>query len=88
MHSRSRASRRILIATVAVLCGGCERSSGPPDVTAPAMRSVDYKRYLRQGVEQMRRQLYSSAAAELAKWQQIKPDDPELLFQFGGHSGP
>ncbi len=51
-------------------------------MTAPALRSVDYKRYLRQGVEQMRRQLYSSAAAELAKCQQIKPDDPELLFQL------
>ncbi|MBM3791487.1 MAG: VCBS repeat-containing protein, partial [Acidobacteria bacterium] len=41
---------------------------------------AEFRRHLRQGVEQLRRYLVESAAAELAACAKLRPDDPELLF--------
>jgi tetratricopeptide (TPR) repeat protein len=82
MTGRLRTLAFTMIGVNSVICSGCERPSESSNAPAPTVQTMDYKRHLRQGVEQMRRHLYTSAAAELQKCQEVKPDDPDLLFHL------
>ena len=63
----------LLIGAELIFCCGCERSPGRKPAPQ-ALQEIDYRRNLRLGIDQMRRRLYPSAAAELEKCRQIDPD--------------
>jgi len=71
---RSRSTlAALVVAALAVDCGR-DSAQGPE-------ASQEFSRRLRLGVDQMRRFLPDSAEAELEKCAEIRPDDPDLLFQ-------
>jgi tetratricopeptide (TPR) repeat protein len=49
---------------------------------AEAQQDLEFRRHLRQGIEQMRSYLMDSAAAEFAACARMRPEDPELLFHL------
>ena len=62
-------------------CSGGGGGGAEPGVRPQPQVGMEFKRRLRLGIEQLRRNLPESARAEFDACARLRPDDPELLFQ-------